>query len=66
MPPLDGRKALPQSFVFWSFEPVKTDYETLKVVPATGQENKFFNRVSKSALKDIRDAMKALEGSGSD
>ena len=68
MPQLDGQTGLPQTFIFWSYKPVQTDYDTSKVVPPTGQENlgKFFNKVSKSALKDYRDAMKALEESGSD
>ena len=66
MPQLGGRTGLPQTLFFWSYEPVQTDYDTLKVVPPTGQENlgKFFNKVSKSALKDYRDVMKALEGFG--
>ena len=66
LPFVNGRKDLPQQFQLWSYEPVQTDYETLKVVPPSGQTNKFYDKVTKAALKDIRDAMKADDGSGSE
>lgn len=49
---------LPAEFVMWDPTPVMEEYDRLKFVPTKkGEENAYLKRVSRKALKKVRDAM---------